>query len=89
MVGVELDHVMVRMGQKWAESIDLVVLVFYGGVSVPPGPPLQNGRYWWNSPRWTAHYLSELRRDFLASVGITYAIFRIAKLRLRHFGEIY
>jgi len=24
-------------------------------------------------------YLSELRRDFLASVGITYAVFRIAK----------
>ena len=32
-------------------------------------------------------YLSELRRDFLASVGITYAVFRIAKSRLRHFGE--
>ena len=41
MVGVELDRVMVKMGQKWAESIDLVVSVFY---SVPPGPPLQNGR---------------------------------------------
>ena len=27
-----------------------------------------------------------LRRDFLASVGITYAVFRIAKLRLRVFG---
>jgi hypothetical protein len=54
MVGVELDHVMVRMGQKWAESIDLVVSVFHGRVGVPPGPPLQNGRYWWNSPRWTA-----------------------------------
>ena len=51
MVGVELDHVMVRMGQKWAESIGLVVsvvLVFH------QDPPLQNGRYWWNSPRWTA-----------------------------------
>ena len=34
------------------------------------------------------HYLSELRRDFLASVGITYAVFRIAKSRLRAFGEI-
>jgi hypothetical protein len=32
-------------------------------------------------------YLSELRRDFLASVGITYAVFRIAKSRLRQFGE--
>ena len=32
-------------------------------------------------------YLSELKRDFLASVGITYAVFRIAKSRLRHFGE--
>jgi hypothetical protein len=32
-------------------------------------------------------YLSELRRDFLASIGITYAVFRIAKSRLRHFGE--
>jgi hypothetical protein len=32
-------------------------------------------------------YLSELRRDFLASVGITYAVFRIAKSRLRAFGE--
>jgi len=29
------------------------------------------------------NYLSELRRDFLASVGITYAVFRIAKSRLR------
>ena len=29
------------------------------------------------------NYLSELRRDFLASIGITYAVFRIAKLRLR------
>jgi len=27
-------------------------------------------------------YLSELTRDFLASVGITYAVFRIAKSRL-------
>jgi hypothetical protein len=34
-------------------------------------------------------YLSELRRDFLASVGITYAVFRIAKSRLRGFGKIY
>ena len=34
------------------------------------------------------YYLSELRRDFLASVGITYAVFRIAKSRLRGFGEI-
>jgi hypothetical protein len=33
-------------------------------------------------------YLSEPRRDFLASVGITYAVFRIAKSRLRAFGEI-
>jgi hypothetical protein len=32
-------------------------------------------------------YLSELRRDFLASIGITYAVFRIAKSRLRAFGE--
>lgn len=32
-------------------------------------------------------YLSELRRDFLASIGITYAVFRIAKSRLRGFGE--
>ena len=32
-------------------------------------------------------YLSELRRDFLAGIGITYAVFRIAKSRLRHFGE--
>ena len=31
----------------------------------------------------TGTYLSELRRDFLASVGITYAVFRIAKSRLR------
>ena len=31
------------------------------------------------------YYLSELKRDFLASVGITYAVFRIAKLRLRAF----
>jgi hypothetical protein len=31
-------------------------------------------------------YLSELRRDF-ASIGITYAVFRIAKSRLRQFGE--
>ena len=30
-------------------------------------------------------YLSELRRDFLASIGITYAVFRIAKSRLRHY----
>jgi hypothetical protein len=39
MVGVELDHVMVRMGQKWAESIDLVVSVFYGrvGGGIRPG----------------------------------------------------
>jgi hypothetical protein len=29
MIGVELDHVMVRIGQKWAESIDLVVSVFH------------------------------------------------------------
>ena len=36
----------------------------------------------------TAIYLSELRRDFLASIGITYAVFRIAKSRLRAFGEI-
>ena len=27
--------------------------------------------------------------DFLASVGITYAVFQIAKSRLRHFGELY
>jgi len=33
-------------------------------------------------------YLSELRRDFLASIGITYAVFRITKSRLRGFGEI-
>ena len=32
-------------------------------------------------------YLSELRRDFLASVGITYAVFQIAKSRLRAFSE--
>ena len=25
-----------------------------GRVGVPPGPPLQNGRSRWNSPRWTA-----------------------------------
>ena len=25
-----------------------------GRVEVPPGPPLQNGRSRWNSPRWTA-----------------------------------
>src|ERR1700733_2982655 len=31
-------------------------------------------------------YLSELRRDFLATIGITYAVFRIAKSRLRAFG---
>jgi hypothetical protein len=30
---------------------------------------------------------SELRRDFLADIGITYAVFRIAKSRLRHFDE--
>ena len=35
------------------------------------------------------NYLSELRRDFLASVGITYAVFRIAKSRLRAFSEFY
>ena len=34
-------------------------------------------------------YLSELRRDFLASIGITYAVFRIAKSRLRAFGAFY
>ena len=31
-------------------------------------------------------YLSELRRDFLATIGITYTVFRIAKSRLRAFG---
>ena len=38
--------------------------------------------------RFVCDYLSELRRDFLASIGITYAVFRIAKSRLRGFGEI-
>ena len=33
------------------------------------------------------NYLSELRRDFLASVGIIYAVFRIAKSRLRAFSK--
>ena len=36
---------------------------------------------------YVQNYLSELRRDFLASIGITYAVFRIAKSRLRGFGE--
>ena len=33
-------------------------------------------------------YLSELRRDFLASVGITYAVFRIAKSRERLWRDL-
>ena len=36
-----------------------------------------------SKPKVKEYYLSELRRDFLASVGITYAVFRIAKSRLR------
>ena len=51
---------------------------------------LQLTRQWpcWSSPNRKMSAvpeicLSELRRDFLASVGITYAVFRIAKSRLR------
>ncbi len=75
-----LYHLVSRAKNKW------IPLVLTDGRAVP----------WFKHQRPTLSirtrlraepYLSELRRDFLASVGITYAVFRIAKSRLRAFGE--
>jgi len=38
--------------------------------------------------RQETDYLSELRRDFLASIGITYAVFQIAKSRLSYLSKL-
>ena len=58
-----------------------------GSFCLPSIAPHREIPDWRNIGVKLTFYLSELRRDFLASVGITYAVFRIAKSRLRQFGE--